>query len=96
MTSANGVSAIISPSPEKSLPATHQMMFNGGPPNFDSLTKRSELALREQAAVRRVKKAKLNDLYFNSQVKELIFYQEPEEPQQSGGASNTHKRNISV
>lgn len=53
-------------------------MSNG--PNFDSLTKRSELALKEQAAVRRMKKAKLNDLYFNSQVKELIFYQEQEEP----------------
>jgi hypothetical protein len=44
MTSNNGISAIISPSPEKALQAPNQM-FNG--PNFDSLTKRSEIALKE-------------------------------------------------
>ena len=44
MTSNHGVSAIITPSPEKTMQAPYQMI-NG--PNFVSLTKRSEIALKE-------------------------------------------------
>ncbi len=40
-----------------------------------NVTKREEKLLKDQAAVRRVKKAKLNDLYFTSQVKDIIFYE---------------------
>jgi hypothetical protein len=43
------------------------------PPQIENKTKQSERLLRSQAAVRRVKKAKLNDLYFSSSVKDLIF-----------------------
>ena len=42
-------------------------------PQIESQTKKSERLLKTQAAVRRIKKAKLNDLYFSSSVKELIF-----------------------
>jgi len=54
--------------------------------------------LKDQAAVRRTKKAKLNDLYFNSQVKDLIFYQNNEE--QSGDVNSSvslprHRRQVS-
>lgn len=44
MTSYHGISAIISPSSDKALPVPYQM-FNSQ--NFDSLTKRSEIALKE-------------------------------------------------
>ena len=43
------------------------------PPSIENKTKQSERLLKSQAAVRRVKKAKLNDLYFSSSVKDLIF-----------------------
>jgi len=78
----------LSPSPEKvnkNVPATSTFQLNG--PSFENLTKRTEIALKDQAAVRRTKKAKLNDLYFNSQVKDLIFYQQNEE--QSGEVNNS-------
>ncbi len=43
------------------------------PPPIENVTKKSERQLKTQAAVRRIKKAKLNDLYFSSSVKDLIW-----------------------
>lgn len=42
---------------------------------FDTLFHRnSEIVLKDASAVRRAKKVKLNRLYFNSQIKNVVFY----------------------
>jgi hypothetical protein len=46
---------------------------NDSPAN--TLFKRnSEIVLKDASAVRRAKKVKLNSLYFNSQIKNVVFY----------------------
>ena len=63
----------LTPSPEKKRNAPQNETFMS---SFDRLCKRNEIQLNNAASVRREKKLKLNSLYFQSQVKDLIFYEQ--------------------
>lgn len=65
----------LTPSPDKhNRPQQPQSQNETFMSSFDRLSKRNEIVLNNLAVVRRENKVKLNSLYFQSQVKDLIFY----------------------
>lgn len=82
----------LTPSPEKlrNVPKQNEIFTS----SFDTLCKRNEVVLKEAATVKRAKKLHLNSLYFQSQVKDVIF-NDYSDPQQSPAPAEPALRNRS-